>query len=67
MGFTASLPTKYNPNSYIGIDADEDVVKLLKEKFTENNVTIVQETHQTPLCWIIAKTRFLRGNVNDAC
>ena len=42
MGFTASLALKHNPNSYIGIDADEDVVKLLKEKFTENNVTIVQ-------------------------
>lgn len=42
MGFTASLVLKLNPKSYIGIDADEDVVKLLKKKFTGNNATIVQ-------------------------
>jgi len=42
MGFTASLLLKHNPKSYIGIDADEDVVKLLKEKFNGNNTTIVQ-------------------------
>ncbi|MBZ0198267.1 MAG: methyltransferase domain-containing protein [Ignavibacteriaceae bacterium] len=42
MGFTASLTLKNNPNSYTAIDADEDVVKLMKEKFSGNNVTIFQ-------------------------
>ena len=42
MGFTASLLLKHNPKSYIGIDADEDVVKLLNEKFTGDNSSIVQ-------------------------
>lgn len=42
IGFTASLALKHNPKSYTGVDADEDIVNLLKNKFTENNVTIVQ-------------------------
>ena len=42
IGFTASLALKHNPKSYTGVDADEDIVNLLKNKFKENNVTIVQ-------------------------
>jgi SAM-dependent methyltransferase len=42
MGFTASLALKHSPHSYTGLDEDEDIVMLLKEKFTENNVTIMQ-------------------------
>lgn len=42
IGFTASLALSHNPNSYTGVDTDEDIVKLLKEKFTKKNVTIVQ-------------------------
>ena len=42
MGFTASLTLKQHPKSYTAIDADEDVVKLMKEKFSGNNITIFQ-------------------------
>ena len=33
IGFTASLALKHNPKSYTGVDADEDIVNLLKNKF----------------------------------
>ncbi len=38
MGYTASLVIDKHPKSYIGVDADEDVVRILKEKFARNGV-----------------------------
>lgn len=42
IGFTASLALSHNPNSNTGVEAEEDIVKLLKEKFTGKNVTILR-------------------------
>jgi SAM-dependent methyltransferase len=41
MGFTASLTIAQQPKSYIGVDADEDVVKMLGEKFKDENIKFV--------------------------
>lgn len=38
VGFTANLALKKNPKSYIGIDSDEEAVKLLSNKFLDENV-----------------------------
>lgn len=42
LGFTASLALKKHPKSYIGIDKDEDVIKLLKKKYNENGVKFIK-------------------------
>ncbi len=40
MGFTASLTLKKHPHSYTAIDADEDVVHMMKEKFSGDNISV---------------------------
>lgn len=38
LGYTTSLTLANHPNSYVGVDADEDAVKLLRKKFRKANV-----------------------------
>ncbi len=38
LGYTANIALKNNPNSYIGIDAEENAIKLLKNKIKGANV-----------------------------
>ncbi|MCO6495540.1 MAG: methyltransferase domain-containing protein [Bacteroidetes bacterium] len=49
LGFTASLALERNPHTYIGVDADEDAIKLLKQKIKGNNIRFIlgqaSETH----------------------
>ncbi|HMN33062.1 MAG: methyltransferase domain-containing protein [Chitinophagaceae bacterium] len=50
IGYTASIVLKLNPLSYIGIDADTDVVKNLSEKFSKSNCTFqLSNAAKTPL------------------
>ena len=42
LGFTAALVLAKNPKSYVGVDADEDAVKLLKERIKGNNVQFIE-------------------------
>ena len=42
LGFTASLALKGKPKSYLGIDTDEDVVKLLHRKIKGHNICFIQ-------------------------
>ncbi|MBS1647521.1 MAG: methyltransferase domain-containing protein [Bacteroidetes bacterium] len=39
LGYTASLTLEKKPHSYIGVDADEEAVKMLNEKIKGTNVT----------------------------
>lgn len=41
LGYTASLTIKRTPHSYIGVDADEDVIKILSDKFNGNNAKFI--------------------------
>jgi Methylase involved in ubiquinone/menaquinone biosynthesis len=41
LGFTAQLALQHDPNSYIGIDADEDAVQYLSRKINGKNRSIV--------------------------
>lgn len=42
LGYTASLVLANNPNSYIGIDANPDAIKSLRQKFNRNNVQFIE-------------------------
>ncbi len=42
LGFTASLALAGNPASYIGVDADEDAVRLLNRRFKGHQVQFIQ-------------------------
>ena len=42
LGFTASLVLAKNPKSYVGVDADEDAVKLLKQKIKGQNIQFIE-------------------------
>lgn len=42
LGFTASLVLSKNPKSYVGVDADEDAVKLLKQKIKGQNIQFIE-------------------------
>jgi len=41
LGFTATLALAKKPRSYIGIDADEDAIKLLKERIKGTNISFI--------------------------
>lgn len=41
LGFTASLALERKPNSYVGVDADEEAVDMLKKKITRPNSKFV--------------------------
>ncbi len=41
LGFTAALALKCNPNTYVGVDADEDVIALLQKKIHRENVQFI--------------------------
>ncbi|MCK9481664.1 MAG: class I SAM-dependent methyltransferase [Bacteroidia bacterium] len=49
LGYTASLTLAKLPHSYVGVDADEDAVRLLKQKIKGNNIQFIlgqaSETH----------------------
>ncbi len=41
LGFTAGIALRNNPKSYVGVDADEDVINLLQNKIIQNNVQFI--------------------------
>lgn len=41
LGFTCGLALEKTPKSYTGVDADQDAIGLLKEKFPKNNVNFM--------------------------
>jgi len=42
LGFTAALTLAKKPTSYVGVDADEDAVKLLERKISGENIRFIQ-------------------------
>lgn len=41
LGYTASLALAHKPKTYIGVDADEDAIRLLKKNIHGNNVDFI--------------------------
>ncbi len=41
LGYTASLTLARNPKSYVGVDADNDIVNMLQKRFNGSNIQFV--------------------------